>query len=55
MGYRVQPVVTQAVTLEAGAQPARHPSRVFVKSATYHDLTVQEGAHGWTARIALDI
>ena len=35
--------------------PARHPSRVLVKSATYHGLSVQEGAHGWTARIVFDI
>ena len=35
--------------------PSRHPSRVLVKSATYHGLSVQESAHGWSARIVLDI
>src|SRR4029078_6368103 len=31
--------------------PARHPSRVLVKSATYHGLSVSQSAHGYTARI----
>jgi SHS2 domain-containing protein len=35
--------------------PARHPSRVLVKSATYHGLSVKQGAHGYLARIVLDI
>jgi SHS2 domain-containing protein len=35
--------------------PARHPSRVLVKSATYHGLAVKESVHGWTARIVFDI
>ena len=34
---------------------ARHPSRVLVKSATYHGLHVTEGSGGWTARIVFDI
>jgi SHS2 domain-containing protein len=35
--------------------PERHPSRVLVKSATYHGLhVVREGAT-WTARIVFDI
>jgi SHS2 domain-containing protein len=100
---RVQPLVTQSVTLESGVlddllvdwlnellyrfevqnmlvsdatveveerdgrwhlrgtvageqfDPARHPSRVLVKSATYHGLSVQQSAHGWSARIVFDI
>ena len=36
-------------------EPARHPSRVLVKSATYHGLHVTR-AHGkWTARVVFDI
>jgi SHS2 domain-containing protein len=35
--------------------PARHPSRVLVKSATYHGLHVAQTADGWTARIVFDI
>ena len=36
-------------------EPARHPSRVLVKSATYHGLHVIH-AHGtWRARIVFDI
>jgi len=35
--------------------PARHPSRVLVKSATYHGLSVSQSAHGYTARIVFDI
>jgi protein archease len=35
--------------------PARHPARVLVKSATYHGLTVTQTADGWQARIILDI
>lgn len=35
--------------------PSRHPSRVLVKSATYHGLRVTEGSGGWTARIVFDI
>ena len=34
---------------------ARHPARVLVKSATYHALSVKQGADGWTARIVFDI
>ena len=35
--------------------PARHPSRVLVKSATYHGLAVSKSAHGYSARIVFDI
>jgi len=35
--------------------PARHPSRVLVKSATYHGLSVSKSAHGYSARIVFDI
>jgi len=35
--------------------PARHPSRVLVKSATYHGLTITHNAGTWTARIVFDI
>jgi SHS2 domain-containing protein len=36
-------------------EPARHPSRVQVKGATYHGLHVT-GEHGtWTARVVFDI
>jgi SHS2 domain-containing protein len=35
--------------------PARHPSRVLVKSATYHGLHVARHAATWRARIVLDI
>jgi protein archease len=100
---RVRPVVTQAVTVEAGSledllvdwlnellyrfevqnmlfsgttvtveeragrwwlgataageilDPARHPSRVLVKGATYHGLEITERAGEWRARIVLDI
>lgn len=35
--------------------PARHPHRVLVKSATYHGLNVTEQNGEWRARIVLDI
>jgi SHS2 domain-containing protein len=35
--------------------PARHPSRVLVKSATYHGLTVTRHNGEWRARIVFDI
>jgi SHS2 domain-containing protein len=35
--------------------PARHPSRVLVKGATYHGLEVTGQAGDWRARIVLDI
>jgi protein archease len=35
--------------------PARHPSRVLVKSATYHALSVARRDDGWHARIVFDI
>ena len=35
--------------------PSRHPSRVLVKSATYHGLHVAQTADEWTARIVFDI
>ena len=35
--------------------PARHPSRVLVKSATYHGLTVVHEHGTWRARILFDI
>jgi SHS2 domain-containing protein len=35
--------------------PARHPSRVLVKSATYHGLAVVHDHEDWKARIVFDI
>jgi SHS2 domain-containing protein len=35
--------------------PARHPSRVLVKSATYHGLHVTHESGTWRARIVFDI
>jgi SHS2 domain-containing protein len=35
--------------------PSRHPSRVLVKSATYHSLEVVERGGEWHARIVFDI
>ena len=35
--------------------PDRHPSRVQVKSATYHGLHVTRDGETWRARIVLDI
>jgi SHS2 domain-containing protein len=35
--------------------PARHPSRVLVKGATYHGLEITDQAGDWRARIVLDI
>ena len=35
--------------------PARHPSRVLVKGATYHGLTITQTAGEWRARVVLDI
>jgi SHS2 domain-containing protein len=35
--------------------PARHPSRVLVKSATYHGLNVVHQDGTWKARIVFDI
>lgn len=35
--------------------PARHPSRVLVKSATYHGLNVTHEQGTWRARIVFDI
>ena len=35
--------------------PSRHPSRVLVKSATYHGLFVTRAGDEWRARIVLDI
>jgi SHS2 domain-containing protein len=36
-------------------EPERHPSRVLVKSATYHGLHVVRDGETWTARIVFDI
>ena len=35
--------------------PARHPMRVLVKSATYHGLHVREQQGTWTATVVFDI
>ena len=35
--------------------PARHPSRVLVKSATYHGLTITHRSGTWRARLVFDI
>jgi len=35
--------------------PARHPLKVLVKAATYHELRVEQTAEGWTGRLVLDI
>ena len=34
---------------------SRHPSRVGIKSATYHNLEVRQSSDGWRARIVFDI
>lgn len=46
--------LTATVTGEA-FDPARHPSRVLVKSATYHGLHVTHDEGTWRARIVFDI
>ena len=46
------------VTGTAGGEPfdpARHPPRVLVKSATYHGLHVVNDGGTWRARIVFDI
>ena len=35
--------------------PGRHPSRVLIKSATYHGLAVRHDHGTWRARIVFDI
>ena len=35
--------------------PERHPSRVLVKSATYHGLHITHAQETWNARIVFDI
>src|SRR3954469_17980653 len=35
--------------------PARHPSRVLVKSATYHGLAITRRGAEWHARVVFDI
>lgn len=35
--------------------PARHPARVLIKSATYHGLRVTRESGAWRARIVFDI
>jgi SHS2 domain-containing protein len=35
--------------------PAKHPSRVLVKSATYHGLHITDERGTWKARIVFDI
>jgi SHS2 domain-containing protein len=35
--------------------PARHPPRVLVKSATYHGLAITQRAGEWRARVVFDI
>jgi SHS2 domain-containing protein len=37
------------------ADPDRHGLRDVVKAATYHGLSVEQGASGWTARVILDV
>jgi SHS2 domain-containing protein len=47
-----------ALTATVGGEPLdpdRHPSRVLVKSATYHGLRVTRDGDTWRARIVLDI
>ncbi len=35
--------------------PVKHPARLVVKAATYHQLTLTHDAHGWTAEVFFDI
>lgn len=35
--------------------PARHRFRLDVKAATYHMLSLERGADGWSARIIFDV
>ena len=47
-----------ALTATVGGEPldpGRHPSRVLVKSATYHGLHVTRDGGTWRARIVFDI
>lgn len=37
------------------ADPDRHELRGIVKAATYHELSVEQDASGWTARVILDV
>ena len=38
-----------------GYDPERHPLKVLIKGVTYHELTVEETADGWRARVIFDI
>ena len=45
----------EATTSGEPFDPERHPTRVLVKSATYHGLEVTHGAGTWRARVVFDI
>jgi SHS2 domain-containing protein len=50
-----QPTRYRAVLEGEPADPDRHELRGIVKAATYHGLSVDQDASGWTARVILDV
>lgn len=49
------PSALQAVLAGEGFDPARHSPRTGLKAATYHQLRIEQGTEGWTARILFDV
>jgi SHS2 domain-containing protein len=50
-----RPTCYRAVLDGEAADPDRHGLRPLVKAATYHGLSVEHDASGWTARVILDV
>lgn len=45
----------QAIARGEKANPARHVAKLRVKAVTYHQLSIKETLHGWSAQVYVDI
>jgi SHS2 domain-containing protein len=56
--FAVDDINDRSITAKGWGEPrdfARHPARLVVKAATYHQLKLASGHDGWTAEIFFDI
>ena len=57
-GFDITDITERSVTAQGWGEPRdpiRHPARLVVKAATYHQLALARTAEGWTAEIFFDI
>ncbi len=56
--FDITEITDRLVTAQGWGEPRdpiRHPARLVVKAATYHQLALTQTAQGWTAEVFFDI